>query len=33
MEINVGVNGGQVSGGERSESSEWDEWSDMEVTR
>jgi hypothetical protein len=24
----VGVNGGQVSGGERSESSEWDEWSD-----
>jgi hypothetical protein len=26
MEINVGVNGGQVLGGERSKSSEWDEW-------
>jgi hypothetical protein len=25
MEISVGVNGGQVSGGERRESSEWDE--------
>jgi hypothetical protein len=25
MEISVGINGGQVSGGERSESSEWDE--------
>jgi hypothetical protein len=26
MEINVEVNKGQVLGGERRESSEWDEW-------
>ena len=31
MEISVGVNGGKVSGGERSESSEWMSGGDVEV--